>query len=485
MIHRPLDSNFCVRSPTPSPPECHQQFPINELPIELLGEIFAHAICPEDEPRFTTYERGVKEYNFREQTILSISHTCNYWRDVALLIPELWSHLHIVGPNEGCLRLVRLFLQRSGNAPTLDLRLHQIFRADTWPDEFVKREVHFTKQILALWFAHARRWRSIDLHLLVDGSLDFDLVQTLTPASMRHVEAARLQFSWFTYENALQDAMWNIIATSPVLTEARWKYRSIPYPPSFPGPYNLITPRPLSLPYARLAKLQLRNVMVDDFLAFLPQCTRVQWIDLAIVGVIDYSMNKLTVPTLQTVCVHGASYGISVLLDHLITPNLKRLEVGPMDVNSSCISRLLIRSQCSLEHLALPEDLSEETLLSMFQLPCMASVKRLAVGYRITQKLLLALTLPDEGQAAKPVLPLLQDILIRRFSAPDGVLLAMVQSRFREDGSGLKVLDVRVDEAGNNFADVEGLFGLVLRGLTMYWLGQGHTIFNDRIEVFD
>jgi hypothetical protein len=79
--------------------------PVRALPIELLTEIFLLAVADQEEVRRSLHGQSLRldyhwtEYNEYRMTLRAltvqetISHVCQYWRNVSLAIPSLWQRL--------------------------------------------------------------------------------------------------------------------------------------------------------------------------------------------------------------------------------------------------------------------------------------------------------------------------------------------------------------------------------------------------------
>ncbi|KAK7461827.1 hypothetical protein VKT23_008257 [Stygiomarasmius scandens] len=89
--------------------------PVRLLPPEILSEIFGYH-CQE------LMHLGVAKPSM---PALTLSHTCSFWRQLALSTPSLWSSLHIDLGNElrhGEIQLIYLYLSNSSTSPlTLEL----------------------------------------------------------------------------------------------------------------------------------------------------------------------------------------------------------------------------------------------------------------------------------------------------------------------------------------------------------------------------
>lgn len=100
-----------VHSPTNSDTHWHRKChpldsysPILTLPTEILAAIFLTGA--------TTWG------NYS----LSISHVCQYWRDIAISLPALWAHIHICSIQER-LGMLALYIERSKAYP-LNVLMH-------------------------------------------------------------------------------------------------------------------------------------------------------------------------------------------------------------------------------------------------------------------------------------------------------------------------------------------------------------------------
>ncbi|KAI0747517.1 hypothetical protein C8Q74DRAFT_507551 [Fomes fomentarius] len=85
---------------------------INRLTVELLVETFKYATqCERTSLHDTTPLRKIDISPLL--TLIAITHVCRRWRDVATGTPMLWNRFRSM-PNDS---LLKLFLERSGNAP--------------------------------------------------------------------------------------------------------------------------------------------------------------------------------------------------------------------------------------------------------------------------------------------------------------------------------------------------------------------------------
>ena len=80
------------------------------LAPELLVIIFWEVLTSSTEERrkFLPEDENLGPNEFDTKPLLSLSHVCQYWREVALRTPSLWTRIH-----GGCLDQMEAFLERS------------------------------------------------------------------------------------------------------------------------------------------------------------------------------------------------------------------------------------------------------------------------------------------------------------------------------------------------------------------------------------
>ncbi|KAF6762392.1 hypothetical protein DFP72DRAFT_875794 [Ephemerocybe angulata] len=151
--------------------------PFDRLPVELHAEIFSH--CLEPFPHLGDTDKPP----------MTIARVCSAWKTLVLSTPKLWASFEIdVQDCESLedfpdalpdpmyelyavhlLRSVQIWLERSRKPPPLcAARAHAL---DT-------RARRLSAQLMAMFVAHARRWRAVEFVL---PSTSLDAVQTLFP----------------------------------------------------------------------------------------------------------------------------------------------------------------------------------------------------------------------------------------------------------------------------------------------------------------
>jgi hypothetical protein len=137
---------------------------INTLPIEILGRIFLHHICPALQRILPGSEYDHKLF----QGAIAFSQVCSHWRSVALSTPNLWTTLRYFEEN-----WIAELLDRSKDAPLM------VYMPDSLP-------ANVTTSILN------RLPRICELRLDVDESLS-----ALTVTYLRHYSAPLVEAATF------------------------------------------------------------------------------------------------------------------------------------------------------------------------------------------------------------------------------------------------------------------------------------------------
>lgn len=156
--------------------------PFNKLPLEIITRIFHTATgrsCACDRISDTLYP--VSPHDYGPKTLLTLTHVCSHWRDIAIYTPPLWSHvtfsLHRADDfNEG-LGCPQTWLTRARNT-TLYIHLDGEPRSHTGrqiPGSVTRRLLPYIKRIVGLsfgvgWTYPMTRW--LLSQLLAGGEAD-------------------------------------------------------------------------------------------------------------------------------------------------------------------------------------------------------------------------------------------------------------------------------------------------------------------------
>ena len=184
----------------------HRRTPptINQIPPELLGEIFMHHLQTTRNP-----PNGGPRLTFSASSLSSpilLGQVCGHWRNISLSMPTLWSSVAIHRPQMYHIPMVRLWLERAANCP-LSLYIAQPGRVDG----------EATHEVLEVFISRIHRWKRIQFYF-TQGP--FPPLLDLTEGSVQMVESATLYLDG--WDPASVDKIWRVIHASPALRQARW-----------------------------------------------------------------------------------------------------------------------------------------------------------------------------------------------------------------------------------------------------------------------
>jgi hypothetical protein len=80
------------------------------LPPEILGEIFKHYVCDDDNPEWLQASTRISAHVGAHTTAIFLCHVCSYWDFLAASNSSLWSSLCVMWPKRNMVHLVRLWL---------------------------------------------------------------------------------------------------------------------------------------------------------------------------------------------------------------------------------------------------------------------------------------------------------------------------------------------------------------------------------------
>jgi hypothetical protein len=147
------------------------------LPSKILSTIFMHA-CTFTRLAPSSVTPPNKAH--RSHFILTLSGVSSLWRQIILLNPQLWSHIHLGmngKPAESCLKLLLLYLERS---ETMMLDIEIYFHSGGPSGSFV---------------ATSREWP--DVETLVHPSIDPTIANNMHRIRSLHLEGASVK--WLSY----------------------------------------------------------------------------------------------------------------------------------------------------------------------------------------------------------------------------------------------------------------------------------------------
>ena len=186
---------------------------IDRLPPEMLVAIFVHLSKQEPDP-------PGRKASYFVQDLISVTHVCRSWRQVAIAAPELWTDITMANPEA-----VKAFLQRSGAVPLkVGLRLGSGARID--------------QDLLGAVVPHVHRFRQLSLLTHwgrgAVGSMPFTepapLLERLVvyyplgdrPALLFNDQAPRLrELNMYSNGFWLKNQLWNLTSLHVTLSHVR------------------------------------------------------------------------------------------------------------------------------------------------------------------------------------------------------------------------------------------------------------------------
>uniref|UniRef100_A0A0W0G634 F-box domain-containing protein n=1 Tax=Moniliophthora roreri TaxID=221103 RepID=A0A0W0G634_MONRR len=382
--------------------------PVRALPTEVLITIMSLCVT----------EEGVDLLNIRSSSAWSASQVCRRWRDIALDIPSLWSHINIdlrkqesflYGPRYiGLPSILKMFFDRSH-----PLLLRTTFACDS--------ATHLAKSLLATLFQYSYRWRTVDIDVV--PALAFNSASRVTEAP--HLESLKTNWMFFMQEH-------NYPASVISLSGNASQLRSLSLLGERRGAVRELST--IALPWTQLTTLNVEGNFVTDFiiLAMTPNIRTCHLITKAVA--LDAPPIDIRLTKLRTLKLTGYSV---YFLRSLSAPALVSLTIEDTPPQHCGVDRILPfinRSACSLQKLAF-----EAIPFTRQVLPLLQAVPTLAGLYMDIalqddslqfDLLLSALMYSDPGHDC--VLPRLKELSISTYSHNPinaSILVDMVKSR--------------------------------------------------------
>ncbi|CAE6418006.1 hypothetical protein ACGC1H_005121 [Rhizoctonia solani] len=201
----------------------HDKRVVDRLPSEILSHIFlmSEALARKTRARTVSYN-----------TVQEVaSQVCNYWRQVAINTPALWTYIHISRPLPN--PLASLYIERSGSTLLLDIDLELRSRywrkakicITEWHKQFTS--LRQLLDYLVLHGAEFRRWKSLSISSKRTELL-FTLIPRLNSESAPFLER-------FTFKRHWPENTANINLTSP--------YQRFSHGPAYDSDANILSNR--------------------------------------------------------------------------------------------------------------------------------------------------------------------------------------------------------------------------------------------------
>ncbi|PPR02917.1 hypothetical protein CVT24_012210 [Panaeolus cyanescens] len=346
-----LTSNFISpETPTELPPtssavitQPEAPLTINDLPPEILAEIFHTYMFYEDEPDLLDPElEGMVSVflpNARSAPLLFCG-VCGYWRDVAIATPALWSALAI--QKSFHLDTVSSWLERSQGHP-----LSLFISLDWDSSRYAKEQL---SGLLEMLYAAMPRWQKVSVHLPTANDLQ-EFLFTLIPregespaASLQHLHLS----AGGSGPNLDSDSISRLSSfPHPSLRRLTWDNW-------FPPDFILVS---TSL-WANLQQMTFLRTTTAKLHTFLKACTNVRFVYIHFLQTIIRAHETIT-PTvahsLQSLNIGCVIGDLTEAIALLSAPNLKRLTYSHSfgSRQSKGLQEFLERSGCKLESLCI------------------------------------------------------------------------------------------------------------------------------------
>ncbi|KZP06924.1 hypothetical protein FIBSPDRAFT_804459 [Athelia psychrophila] len=380
--------------------------PLRRFPPEVLSEIFLHLT-----PR---YNNDVG----RDDLPIFLGGICNYWRQIALSSPRLWSTISFrVDERNGKSRceLIKLFNSRSGAC------LLRVDYEDNHDGEWTQDAQCCLQELMR----SSNRWHTVTLRLpqIAYGFLSA-IKYNLPELQLLIVEPT----STIIDDEPLVFPPCDAFAAAPQLSDMTI------------GSTDMI----FMAPWAALERYIVGWVEDGRYIQWLGQCTRLVEVDIYFRhGAFPDVTVPAHLPCLEILSLSGAPLG---LLNSLTTPVLERIEFIGYDhmdtrVYPSDLASLVARSNCQISELVLKGtlDISDVDLITCIGL--LPAIQTLIIHTDIEQPspltdlFIKALTLPTDLNGGAYSLALQLSIVELAGSLEEGcdeeLLLLMLKSRPR------------------------------------------------------
>ena len=413
-----LDSRELCQTPA-SRAGHNAALPVNQIPAELLGDIFIKFL--EDDREFPDYApatRPLVSLHTRADPMI-LGQVCSWWRDVTLSTAALWANIFILEPKISQIFRTRLWLDRAGN------NLLNIAIRDTRESGYGLASFH---EILLLLASRRQFWRKVNL-VLPDVALEA-LVAIITkqPIDFRNLESATLSIicQQPSHKGSV-DAIWKAFHSSPVLHEVDWRGAF----------YNEL---PAHAPWAQLTHLNLLSEFSASSLSdILISCPRIQVLFIFRLSLSSEASQPepILLKNLHTLTLEAA-VETGPLFGRLTLPSLRLLDIRHRYLDEDLSSdffpfqEFLVRSNCCLERFALyDENLEEDHLYGYISSPHLRNVTFLDLQVPISDKIITSFTRQTNG-GFHEIMPFLEGMRLLISSSCDGLLAQMASSRWAD-----------------------------------------------------
>ena len=393
--------------------------PIEQLPPEIMAEIFAMAVLSEAVPPTSS-----------RMTPLKLGKVCSRWRGIAWSTAHIWSSVYLRLSRrryQAQVALLRAWLDRSGR---YSLTIHL-----TLEDEGVWTHAA-PQKVVAILASESRRWYSVNFVLpeacyprleIVKGNLPVLTSFILQPllSDCRRSQANRKRLIAFEDAPELRTAHLNGYYLDDTI-----------------------------IPWGQLLRLTTQHVYLDECFYALLRVPQITYVCFSTILLNDTGRvvvkSPIKLPHLEYLKMHGASGADqAILLAEMTLPCLSELDLSSPDTSRvlSSIPALLTRSGCLLKKFTLSScQLVEDELVEC--LSGMPSIEELKLAPLLTGPPLSSLLMntlagytrnadqnPDSYKGA--FLPHLQHLEYEGLASFDGAAVEMMLGyRRRRSGDG-------------------------------------------------
>ncbi|TFK68012.1 hypothetical protein BDN72DRAFT_898449 [Pluteus cervinus] len=302
--------------------------PINNIPHEILQEIFTHI-----HPYFTPSSKPIRMEGPNVWVLRLVSKS---WSTLVMCTPELWTRFLIYQPTDASIETLRSALRRSANRA-----LEVVINERKYSNDFTESSISVIPEVFDLFYREITRCKRFECHIQVSDPRNNEILTKLLDLDSSQLEN-------------LKEASFNVVGWD--LVHAQRLYEKLRILPNISrlGWYGRLAPT-TTLSGNRLTEINLgQPTPVDDVHCCLQLTTNI--VDFRIGGLHPtddtWDVLQVTLPylhTLQLGICHGDS--VSSLLNRLILPAIKNLSFLETEVTDSEIALKELLAQCQLENL--------------------------------------------------------------------------------------------------------------------------------------
>ena len=400
-------------------------FPINQLPREILAEIFWNSM-PEETPA----ELPVQMWR-RAAPLLPCS-VCSSWRELALAMPELWSSVGIIIRNPDMdpsttADVINTWLKRSGSLP-LTLCLGQL--SLVYDNPRLRSKPALVKSILSVFCSHSSRWRDVSLYLYDTRSL---LLPRVNTPLLRSFDLAGIMDKPIRFP----------FRGSSCLTQLSW-------------PFPLDASKIPHIPWRQISLLSISSGMtLFSALEMIRSCPRLEEFTVDCSG-FDEVVDLPGEPIVENFRLRRLKLNVyedsSPLLRAIRLPALEEFNYHFPEVVDEFYAAVrqslldfLTRSNCKLKKLGLSGcKFSADEFLECLEHEAFETIQELSITEQpeLTDEVLLRLTYPPSPTSSRTLLPKLTHLTLEYcLNTSPGTLGEMVSSRYYPETGEVEELE--------------------------------------------